>query len=468
MDDGVQCQITVPKKSLTAMQLVGVLFVATIGGAYGIEEGVQTGGGFGMTIGVLLAPWIWGLPTAMVVSELATALPSNAGPILWISKVAPDFITFCFVIFTILANIVDNSIYPNLLVAYFNAPPTAGASVSTGVLSSIFIKFMSILAAASINVFSIDTVGAFGAGFMILTIAPFILLFFSRLSYMSELTVLLPKHIPDHINWGKFVPILTWNIAGIDSVGNLVEEIEDPKVVLFPSLVVLIILSQVTYVLPILAAVTLPNNSPELWVTGSWIGFAYDAAGDYLRLYIQMAGMLSSFGFLTTLLCTTSRALQGIAAMGFVPVFQRLAILHPKYRTPVNSIIVTSVVTFIVSSATDFIFLVEVGQLLYMTRLIAIFVSAFLIRIREPSLHRPFSVPGGIVGILLAVCIPSVYSLCTMIISLDSTPLAASMFSLIVLLTLFLSLSIAGTVGFKSIDVLSKNNRSEPALVECE
>eukprot|EP01060_Flectonema_neradi_P035266 TRINITY_DN6444_c0_g3_i3.p1 TRINITY_DN6444_c0_g3~~TRINITY_DN6444_c0_g3_i3.p1 ORF type:complete len:479 (+),score=45.48 TRINITY_DN6444_c0_g3_i3:113-1549(+) len=444
---------TTPKQSLSAIQLVGLLFVATIGGAYGIEEGVQTGGGLGLTLGVLIAPWVWGLPTAMIISELATSLPSNAGPVLWISKVAPTFVTFCFVVFTTIANVVDNSIYPNLLVSYFTAPSSNG--VSSASLPPIFIKIISISAAAILNIISIDAVGVFGTGFMFLTIGPFILMFLMRVGFMGDLSSLLRNHVPEQISWGKFIPILTWNVAGIDSVGNIVEEIKEPQRVLFPSLVTVIVLSQVTYVLPVVAALTIPGNTPQSWVNGSWVGFAEDVGGEYLRIYMQFAGMLSSFGFLTTLLCTTSRALQGIAAMGFAPMFQHLGSLHPTYRTPANAIITNALITLVVSSATDFVFLVEVGQLLYMTRLLAVFLSALLIRMKYPSLHRPFSVPGRLTGILLAVGLPTIYSLFSMLVTLQNNPLVASMFALLSVMTVFLSLSVGWTVGFKNIDLLA-------------
>ena len=188
------------KTNLTMWQVVGVLFVATCGGAYGIEDCVRSGGGLGTIIGVAFAPWVWGLPTAFVVAELATCVPSNAGASMWVNLAFPNWVTLAFIICTGLSNFVDNSLYPNLLVSYL-LPTT------TATLPVLITKFVVILCAATVNILGIDLVGNFGMAFTLLTTLPFLLLFLVRVPDLSLDRVL--AHTPKEIDWTRFLPLLS-------------------------------------------------------------------------------------------------------------------------------------------------------------------------------------------------------------------------------------------------------------------
>lgn len=49
------------------------------GGPYGIED-ILGGAGFGLAIVILLVlPLIWSLPTALMIGELASAIPAEGG-----------------------------------------------------------------------------------------------------------------------------------------------------------------------------------------------------------------------------------------------------------------------------------------------------------------------------------------------------------------------------------------------------
>ena len=69
-------------------------------------------------LGLLILPWIWGVPTALGVAELATAMPSNGGVLIWINCAFSSSITCTTAASTMFMNVVDNAIYPNLFVDY--------------------------------------------------------------------------------------------------------------------------------------------------------------------------------------------------------------------------------------------------------------------------------------------------------------------------------------------------------------
>ena len=60
---------------MTLLSLVGTLYFLVSGGPYGLEE-LARKVGFGAAIVVVLAtPLVWSVPTALMVGELAAALP---------------------------------------------------------------------------------------------------------------------------------------------------------------------------------------------------------------------------------------------------------------------------------------------------------------------------------------------------------------------------------------------------------
>ena len=63
------------KKEMTLLGLVAATYFMVSGGPYGLEDLIaQTGYGWGILI-LCLVPFLWALPTAMMVGELASAIP---------------------------------------------------------------------------------------------------------------------------------------------------------------------------------------------------------------------------------------------------------------------------------------------------------------------------------------------------------------------------------------------------------
>eukprot|EP01064_Diplonema_japonicum_P022746 TRINITY_DN3288_c1_g1_i1.p1 TRINITY_DN3288_c1_g1~~TRINITY_DN3288_c1_g1_i1.p1 ORF type:complete len:506 (+),score=84.20 TRINITY_DN3288_c1_g1_i1:72-1520(+) len=415
-----------PNPSLSVVQLVGLLFVATIGGAYGIEECVRSGGGFWTIVGVMGTPWVWGLPTALVVAELATSIPSNAGAVMWVNLTSPTWLTLTFVGITGIANFVDNSLYPNLLTTYIFTPSSSPFSLAVT-------KATAVLLSTAVNIMGIDVVGNSGSVFMILTILPFLLVFLLKAPEIGFKTVL--THVPaSSPNWGKFLPLLSWNMSGFDGAGHIVEEVQSPGRTLVKGFVSLLIITEVVYVLPVLSAVGTGKHPPEEWVPGYWAIVAEEAGGSWLKGFMKLGGVVSCFGFMTAVICTTSRAIQGIAMLGVLPdsVSVPLRRIHPVYRTPVNAILFNSFITLLLSLSMEFSVLIDVGQMLYSARLLLIFFSAVWLRVHFPDLKRPFKIPFGTVGLVAATGLPSVFCVVLLAVAASGSPDTAAIFSIMV------------------------------------
>ena len=81
-------------RELGLLSLTAVIFFNVSGGPYGIEDTVST---FGPGLALLLlalTPLVWSLPVAVVMSELAAAIPDEGGYVTWVRRAFGPFWSF--------------------------------------------------------------------------------------------------------------------------------------------------------------------------------------------------------------------------------------------------------------------------------------------------------------------------------------------------------------------------------------
>ena len=61
------------------------------GGPFGLEDIVSKSGYAGAILILLITPVIWSLPTALMVSELASAIPEDGGYYVWVTRGMGNF-----------------------------------------------------------------------------------------------------------------------------------------------------------------------------------------------------------------------------------------------------------------------------------------------------------------------------------------------------------------------------------------
>jgi len=67
-----------PRK-LTLLPLIAATYFIVSGGPFGLEDTVAKAGYLSAILILLITPLIWALPTALMVSELSSALPEEGG-----------------------------------------------------------------------------------------------------------------------------------------------------------------------------------------------------------------------------------------------------------------------------------------------------------------------------------------------------------------------------------------------------
>src|ERR1700674_4899673 len=105
-------------RKLTVLPLVAAIYFMVAGGPFGLEDVVQAVGYSGALLILFLTPLLWSLPTAMMVGELASAIPAEGGFYVWVTRGLGKFWGFQETWLTMAGSIFEMALYPNLFVDY--------------------------------------------------------------------------------------------------------------------------------------------------------------------------------------------------------------------------------------------------------------------------------------------------------------------------------------------------------------
>ncbi|CUF27201.1 unnamed protein product [Bodo saltans] len=177
----------------------------------------------------------------------------------------------------------------------------------------------------------------------------------------------------------------------------------------------LMLLTYPAYFLPVAAGVSAMGSQQDytLWKSGYWAAVAEHISGPIAKWMMLVGSITTSFGFTLTTLCCTSRNLEGMGVMDIFPASlnRLLTKTHPKYQTPYVAILLNASVTSMFCLTLEFESIVALCQVLYCVRLLLIYAAVVQLRIRHPTLPRPYALPCGLFGCLLALTPPALFSL---------------------------------------------------------
>src|SRR5450759_3709755 len=161
--------MSAPARRLRLLPLVAATFFMVSGGPYGLEDLVQKAGYARALLVLAILPFIWSLPTALMVGELSSALPEEGGYYAWVRRAMGPFWAFQEAWLSLAASIFDMAIYPTLFVLYLGQLLPAAARGRMYVIVGVGV----IAVAAVWNIAGIRAVGGGSILLMIALLAPF-------------------------------------------------------------------------------------------------------------------------------------------------------------------------------------------------------------------------------------------------------------------------------------------------------
>src|SRR5215471_16920826 len=106
------------RRELGFVPLLAVLFFNVSGGPYGIEHSVGVFGPGLVLLLLVLTPLVWSLPVALVMTELASALPEEGGYVAWVRRAFGPFWGFQVGWWSWVNSFVDVAVFPALFADY--------------------------------------------------------------------------------------------------------------------------------------------------------------------------------------------------------------------------------------------------------------------------------------------------------------------------------------------------------------
>jgi amino acid transporter len=382
------------------LPLIAATYFMVSGGPYGIED-IVGGAGFLKAIAILLTlPLLWSLPTALMIGELAGALPTEGGFYVWVRRALGPFWGYQEGWLSLSASIFDMALYPSIFVLYlgkFNSTLTAGWQSYAWSLAVVVL-------CCAWNLRGAPAVSEDSVGLLALLLAPFAV--FVVLGFWRGLT------LHPHVHWGRpasasafstAVLVAMWNYMGWDNASTVAQEVEDPQRNYPRAMIASAILVAITYILPI-AAMSFAGLSPDNFSTGDWANAARTIHGTGLvgfavSLGVIAGGVICGVGMFNALAMSYTRLPLAMAQDGMLP---RILTKRNQRGVPWVSVLICGL-GWALALKLPFERLISVDLILYGSSLLLEFAALVVLRIREPNLPRPFKAGNLAFAVLLGV-----------------------------------------------------------------
>ncbi|MGB6131668.1 MAG: APC family permease [Acidobacteriaceae bacterium] len=361
------------------LPLVAATFFMVSGGPYGIEDILGAGYLKGLIL-LVTVPFVWSLPTALMIGELASALPQEGGFYVWVRRALGPFWGYQEAWLSLAASIFDMAIYPTLFVLYLGtlAPAwTAGWHGTAWELGLIAV-------CCAWNLLGAPAVGDGSVALALLLLSPF--------AVLVVVALWRGAHLAGHRAWpvaeGSLITALLvamWNYMGWDNASTVAQEVEHPQRNYPRAMLMTITAGVLVYVIP-LAAMAWAGIAPDRFRTGSWENVASSLSGEWLAVALVIGGTFMAVGMFNALMMSYARLPLVLAEDGLLP-----PMLARKNRRGVPWVAVLAcaagwglVLRF------SFERLISLDIMLYGASLILEFLALVVLRLREPQLERPF------------------------------------------------------------------------------
>jgi amino acid transporter len=385
----------------TVFQLVFMTYAVICSGAYGLEEMVSAmGPGLALTT-LLVLPLIYAAPISMACSELSARHPVEGGYYRWVRMAFGDAVGYMagwLVWLTLFATNAAFAVLFGNYLRYFvpNLPP----SVHFGVAVAL------VWIATLLNVRGIEIVGKASVVLTALILLPFVgLTVLGLLKWRFNPFVPFQdpaKGLPGALG-GGFV-IAMWLYGGFEKLTVSAEEVENPRRAFPIALAIAVPACALSYILPTLAALA-ANGDWRDWGESHYAAAALQVGGPMLGAAMAAGALVSNLCILMVSILAQSRLPMVLADDGFFP--RALKRTHPRYGTPVNSLIAGAVV---LSALCGLRFAQLAGAYSLVQCLVYLLIYAALFRLRSRGRNdvaEGFRIPLGAAGLGLLVA-PSV------------------------------------------------------------
>jgi amino acid transporter len=386
------------RRKMRFLPLIAATYFMVSGGPYGIED-ILGGAGYAKAIIILLVlPFLWCLPTALMIGELASAIPADGGFYIWVRRAMGPFWGYQEGWLSLSASVFDMAIYPAIFVLYLGKFSPALTEGWHGYAWSLAVVAL----CCAWNLRGAPAVGEGSVWMFVLLLAPFVVFVALGLWHWSAAHPAVQWSQPTSEEaLSTAILVAMWNYMGWDNASTVAQEVENPQRNYPRAMIAATALVAVTYIVP-MAFMALAGLSSAGFSTGDWVHAAQSVGGAGLvgmglGFAVVGGGAITGIGMFNALVMSYSRLPMAMAEEGMLP----LVVARRNSRgVPWVSVVLCGV-AWALALNLPFERLISIDLILYGSSLLLEFVALVVLRIREPKLERPFKAGNLAVACLL-------------------------------------------------------------------
>ena len=380
--------------------VVFMVFCLCASGAFGIEDMIPAAGP-GLTLVLLIVlPFVWSTPMGLVASELGSAIPEEGGFYKWVQRACGEFWGFQAGWWRTMAIYFDNAIYVVFAGAY------VASIIDLTAVEAYLFKASIVVCFTYINIRGIRDVGAVTTVISILVIIAFAGVAVIGLAnwHSNPFEPFIPPGQTLFQSIGAGIAIGMWMYSGYESMSTMAGELEDPQLIPKATLIAIPLIIAM-YILPITGG---------LASIGPWTDWASDGGlsyGDVIAKHVPALGamfvfvaVLANLSLFNSYTASGSRGFFALAEDNLAP---KVLVKCSKDRGVPYIAVLSMGIFSLIACMFPFDVIVVVDVICFMAAYVLIFISACILRIKEPDLERPFKIPLGTRG-FIAMCVPPV------------------------------------------------------------
>ncbi len=374
------------------------------GGPYGIEDMVPALGP-GMTLVLLvLTPILWSAPVALVMAELASAMPDEGGYVTWTRQAFGSYWAFQVGWWSWIDSFVDVAVYPALFVEYLRFWVPEMAPLERWLVVVAFIAVLT-----GLNLLGVRPTGHVAVALAIVSLAPA-----AVLTVAALLGPLVSPWTPLAVSGqgleavGLGLAVVMWNYSGWDTPTTILGEARSPERLFRAATFLALPVLTAAYVLPVGAALASGTLPWSQWTTGVLPTIARSVGGQWLGHAVAAGAVLSTAGLFLSLLLTNSRLPYVMARDHLMPRW--LGAVEPRFGAPWAAVVLSAVL-YAAFAVFSFKELIVLNVWLYSLSLVVELAAFVRLRVAEPEMPRPWRVPGGLAVAVGVIVFPVLFCL---------------------------------------------------------
>ncbi|CAN1841725.1 Probable polyamine transporter At3g13620 [Linum perenne] len=272
----------------------------------------------------------------------------------------------------------------------------------------------STLALSLLNYSGLAIVGYFAVFLGIVSLSPFVIMSIMAIPKIRPVRWISLGDKGVKKDWNLYFNTLFWNLNFWDSVSTLAGEVEKPHTTFPLALLIAVILTCVSYLIPLFAVIGALSVDQSAWESGFHATAAEIIAGKWLQYWLEIGAALSAVGLFEAQLSSCAYQLLGMAELGSLPQF--FSLRSKWFNTPWVGILLSTAFT-IGCSYMNFEDIISSANLLYALGMFLEFASFLWLRKKLPEMKRPYRVPMKMPGLVVMCLIPSGFLLIIMVVA---------------------------------------------------